>query len=58
MVNALVHAMFRLYRLAMDHMITPDKGATEALRLPLDHFTGWRLAIDCSSPECARGPHL
>ena len=39
----------------MGHTITPRKRATEALRLPLDHFAGWRLAVDCGSPECARG---
>ncbi len=37
------------------HTITPRKRAREALRLPLEHFTGWRLAVDCGNPECARG---
>ncbi len=39
----------------MGHTITPRERATEALRLPLEHFAGWRLAVDCGSPKCARG---
>ena len=39
----------------MGHNITPGKRGADGLRLPLTDFVGWRLAVDCGAPGCARG---
>ncbi len=37
----------------MGHNISISKRASAALRLPLDDFRGWRLAVECGSAGCA-----
>jgi hypothetical protein len=45
-VPALFSPVSRGYDRRMGHTVTNRKRATEALRSPLEDFTGWRLAVE------------
>jgi len=45
----------RRYHPAMGHTVTTRKRAAEALRSPLEGWSGWRLAVECGGPGCATG---